>query len=277
MSRKSVIFVVEKRINMGKDQTVLFHSTIFGPIHSRRLGVSLGVNLMPDDGKVCSFDCLYCEAGFNAQGAGTTGLPLREQVRSQLEAKLRRMHENGDSLDVITFSGNGEPTLHPDFPHIIDDTIALRDRYYPEAKVSVLTNSTMVFKPEVAEALKKADNNILKLDSAIEETMRLIDRPNSPDFSVERVVEALRQFEGTGIIQTMMLRGEHDGHPVDNTTDTEIGALVDAYRRIRPREVMLYSLDRSTPEERLVKVEKEELQAIGKRIEEATGIPVQVN
>ena len=253
---------------------MLFHSTIFGPIHSRRLGVSLGVNLMPDDGKVCSFDCLYCEAGFNAQGAGTTGLPLREQVRSQLEAKLRRMHENGESLDVITFSGNGEPTLHPDFPHIIDDTIALRDRYYPKAKVSVLTNSTMVFKPTVAEALKKADNNILKLDSAIEKTMRLIDRPNSPDFSVERVVEALRQFEGTGIIQTMMLRGEHDGHPVDNTTDTEIEALVDAYRRIRPREVMLYSLDRSTPEERLVKVEKDELAAIGKRIEEATGIHV---
>ena len=262
---------------MGKDQTVLFHSTIFGPIHSRRLGVSLGVNLMPDDGKVCSFDCLYCEAGFNSQGAGTTGLPLREQVRSQLEAKLRAMHEKGDKLDVITFSGNGEPTLHPDFPHIIEDTLALRDEYYPEAKVSVLTNSTMIFKPEVAEALKKADNNILKLDSAVDETMRLIDRPNSPGFTVERVVEALRRFEGSGIIQTMMLRGTHDGRPVDNTTDTEIEALIEAYRRIKPREVMLYSLDRSTPEERLVKVEKEELKAIGKRIEEATGIPVQVN
>ena len=259
---------------MGKDQTVLFHSTVFGPIHSRRLGVSLGVNLMPDDGKVCSFDCLYCEAGFNAQGAGTTGLPLREQVRLQLEAKLREMHAKGDALDVITFSGNGEPTLHPDFPHIIEDTLALRDKYYPEAKVSVLTNSTMVFKPAVAEALKKADNNILKLDSAVEDTMRLIDRPNSPDFTVERVVEALRQFEGTGIIQTMMLRGEHDGIPVDNTTDTEIEALIDAYRRIKPREVMLYSLDRSTPEERLVKVEKEELEIIGKRIQDETGISV---
>ena len=262
---------------MGKDQTVLFHSTIFGPIHSRRLGVSLGVNLMPDDGKVCSFDCLYCEAGFNAQGAGTTGLPLREQVRLQLEGKLKQMHENEDPLDVITFSGNGEPTLHPDFPHIIEDTLAMRDRYYPEAKVSVLTNSTMIFKPEVAAALKKADNNILKLDSAIESTMRLIDRPNSPGFTVEKVIEGLRQFEGTGIIQTMLLRGTHDGTPVDNTTDAEIEALIDAYRRIKPREVMLYSLDRSTPEEKLVKVEKEELKEIGNRIEEACGIPVQVN
>lgn len=262
---------------MGKDQTVLFHSTIFGPIHSRRLGVSLGVNLMPDDGKVCSFDCLYCEAGFNAQGAGTTGLPLREQVHRQLEAKLRQMHENGDPLDVITFSGNGEPTLHPDFPHIIEDTLALRDRYYPDAKVSVLTNSTMIFKPEVAEALKKADNNILKLDSAIEDTMHLIDRPNSPGFTVEKVVEGLRQFEGSGIIQTMMLRGSHGGKAIDNTTDAEIKALISAYKRVKPREIMLYSLDRSTPEERLVKVEKEELQAIGKRIESETGIPVQVN
>ena len=262
---------------MGKDQTVLFHSTIFGPIHSRRLGVSLGVNLMPDDGKVCSFDCLYCEAGYNAQGAGTTGLPLREQVGAQLEAKLRGMYEKGDKLDVITFSGNGEPTLHPDFPHIIEDTLALRDKFYPEAKVSVLTNSTMIFKPEVAEALKKADNNILKLDSAIEETMRLIDRPNAPGFTVEKVVEGLRQFEGTGIIQTMMLRGEHDGKHVDNTTDAEIEALIAAYRSIKPREVMLYSLDRSTPEEKLVKVEKDELLRIGKRIQDATGILVQVN
>lgn len=262
---------------MGKDQTVLFHSTVFGPIHSRRLGVSLGINLMPDDGKVCSFDCLYCEAGYNAQGKGTTGLPLREQVRNQLEAKLKAMTENGDALDVITFSGNGEPTLHPDFPHIIDDTLALRDMYYPNAKVSVLTNSTMIFKPEVAAALNKADNNILKLDSAIEGTMRIIDRPNSKDFTVEKVVDALCQFADSGIIQTMMLRGKHDGIDIDNTTDEEIQALIEAYKRIRPREIMIYSLDRSTPEEKLVKVDREELEAIGERIRKETGIAVQVN
>ncbi|MDE6018378.1 MAG: radical SAM protein [Muribaculaceae bacterium] len=262
---------------MGKDQTVLFHSTIFGPIHSRRLGVSLGVNLMPDDGKVCSFDCLYCEAGFNSQGRGTTGLPLREQVYSQLEEKLSEMRANGAPLDVITFSGNGEPTLHPDFPHIIESTLALRDKYYPNAKVSVLTNSTMIFKPEVAEALKKADNNILKLDSAFEETLRLLDRPNSKEFTVEKVIEALRQFEGTGIIQTMILRGSHEGKNVDNTANEEIEALIEAYKKIRPRKIMIYSLDRSTPEENLIKVEKDELMQIGRRIESATDIPVDVN
>lgn len=262
---------------MGKDQTILFHSTVFGPIRSRRLGVSLGINLSPSDGKVCSFDCIYCEAGYNSQGTGKAGLPTREKVARDLRAKLSAMKAAGDPLDVITFSGNGEPTMNPDFPGIIGDVIALRDEFYPEAKVSVLTNSTRIFSPETAEALKRVDNNILKLDSAVEDTMRLIDQPVSAKFTVESVVEALCQFAGTGIIQTMMLRGEHGGRRVDNTTEDEIAALTEAYRRIRPREIMIYSLDRSTPEEKLVKIEKEELSRIGERIERETGIPVKVN
>jgi wyosine [tRNA(Phe)-imidazoG37] synthetase (radical SAM superfamily) len=257
-----------------KDQTILFHSTIFGPIHSRRLGVSLGVNLMPSDGKICSFDCLYCEAGFNAQGAGKAGLPSRGKVAGDLDAKLSAMRQAGDPLDVITFSGNGEPTLHPEFPAIVDDVIRLRDKYYPEAKISVLSNSTRIFDPAVADALRRVDNNILKLDSAIEETMRVIDRPNSPEFTVERVVESLRQFEGQAIIQTMLLRGEHNGVTIDNTTPREIEALISAYRDIRPREVMIYSIDRSTPEEKLQKVAREELEQIAAQIA-AAGIPVQ--
>lgn len=261
---------------MPKDQTVLFHSTVFGPIHSRRLGVSLGINLLPDDGKICSFDCLYCEAGYNAQGKGSTGLPSREKVASDLEKKLSDMRDGGEKLDVITFSGNGEPTLHPDFPGIIDDVMALRSRFYPEAKVSVLSNSTRIFDPAVADALRKVDNNILKLDSAVEKTMRLIDNPASLAFTVERVVGSLRQFSGQCIIQTMILRGEHDGQKVDNTTPAEIDALIEAYRRIRPREVMIYSLDRSTPEEKLIKVDRDELCRIAALIEQA-GIPTQVN
>lgn len=259
---------------MAKDQTILFHSTIFGPIHSRRLGVSLGINLMPADGKICSFDCLYCEAGYNAQGSGKAGLPSREQVAEQLEAKLKAMHDAGEPLDVITFSGNGEPTLHPDFPGIVDDVIRLRNIYYPEARISVLSNSTRIFTPAVADALLRVDNNILKLDSAVEDTMRLIDRPNDPNFTVKKVVEGLKQFAGNAIIQTMILRGEHDGVKVDNTTDREINALIEAYKEIHPREVMLYSLDRSTPEEKLVKVPHEELVEIAKKVE-AAGIPVQ--
>lgn len=258
-------------------QRVLFHSTIFGPIHSRRLGTSLGVNLSPVDGKICSFDCLYCEAGFNAQGPGNGVLPPRSEVSRLLEEKLAAMHEAGEWLDVITFSGNGEPTLHPDFAGIVDDTIALRDRYFPGAKVSVLTNSTRIDREDVAEALLRVDNNILKLDSATEETMRALDRPNAPGFTVERVVERLCRFAGTGIIQTMMLRGHSGGIEIDNATDREVSALIEAYRKIAPREIMLYSIDRTTPARWLEKVPIEELRRIGERIERETGIPVQVN
>ncbi len=261
---------------MAENQTVLFHSTVFGPIHSRRLGTSLGINLAPDDGKVCTFDCIYCEAGYNRQGTGTTGLATREKLEDDLRRKLAEMHAAGMKLDVITFSGNGEPTINPDFPAIVDTVIALRDEFYPEAKVSVLTNSTRIFTPAVASALDKVDNNILKLDSAVEETMRLIDNPTERSFTVAKAVEGLCRFAGTGIIQTMMLRGKHNGKAVDNTTDAEIDALIEAYQRIKPREVMLYSLDRSTPEENLVKVEHDELERIADRIRRA-GITVAVS
>ena len=256
---------------MGKDQTVLFHSTIFGPIRSRRLGVSLGVNLLPNDGKICSFDCVYCEAGYNRQGFGTTGMPSRKQTRDDLKAKLEAMKAAGDSLDVITFSGNGEPTLHPDFAGIVDDVIALRNEFYPNAKVSVLSNSTRIGDEKVAEALMRVDNNILKLDSAITPTMRLIDKPTSPDFNSEQLIEQLSKFSSQCIIQTMMLRGEHECKVID-----KINALIDAYKKIAPKEVMLYSIDRSTPEENLKKVEIDELSKIAEPFEEA-GITVQVN
>lgn len=261
---------------MGKNQTVLFHSTIFGPIRSRRLGVSLGINLMPDDGKVCSFDCLYCEAGYNSQGTGTTGLPDAERVKKDLDAKLSQMQLNGETLDVITFSGNGEPTLHPEFAQIVGDVIELRNKYFPNAKVSVLSNATRIDDKKVAEALHLVDNNILKLDSAIESTMQIIDRPVSASFNVERLIENLKQFSEQCIVQTMMLRGEHEGKPIDNTTEKEVDALIKAYLAVNPKEVMLYSIDRSTPEENLRKVEIDELRTIAERIE-AAGVKVQVN
>lgn len=256
-------------------QTVMFHSTIFGPIHSRRLGVSLGVNLLPDDGKICSFDCLYCEAGYNAQGSGTTGLPSREKVREDLRSKLTEMRGEGKELNVITFSGNGEPTLHPEFPGIVDDTIALRDEFYPEAKVSVLTNGTRARNPEVAAALRRVDNNIIKLDSAIRPTMRALDRPTDPGYGPEQAIEIIAPLADTCIVQTMLTRGTHDGHRVDNTTEEELDALIEAYRKLMPREVMLYSLDRPTPEKSLEKVSREELEAFGNRVKEL-GIEVQV-
>lgn len=256
-------------------QRVLFHSTVFGPIHSRRLGTSLGINLTPDDGKICSFDCLYCEAGFNAQGPGTTGFAPRAKVAADLEAKLASMKSEGTAPDVITFSGNGEPTLHPDFAVIIDDTIALRDRYFPEAAISVLSNSTRLGDPAVVGALAKVDNNILKLDSALTPTMRMIDRPQSKAFTSESVIEQLAQIGSGCIIQTMLIRGvTPEGEEFDNTTDAEVDALIEAYRRIGPREVMLYTIDRATPWGKLQRVDTAAIRRVADRVS-AAGIKVQ--
>lgn len=258
-------------------QTVLFHSTIFGPIHSRRLGSSLGINLTPNDGKICSFDCLYCEAGYNAQGPGTTGMAPRAEVARLLEQKLARMKQSGEPLDVITFSGNGEPTLHPDFEGVIDDTIALRDKYFPNVKISVLSNSTRLGSEAVCRALSKVDNNILKLDSAVPDTVRMLDRPVDPAFDIDRTIDRIAAFGKNAIVQTMLTRGTHDGRVADSTTDAEIEALIDAYRRIAPGSIMLYTIDRPTPEGSLQRVPADELNAVAKRITEATGIAVQVS
>lgn len=258
-------------------QTVLFHETIFGPINSRRLGTSLGVNLSPVDGKVCSFDCIYCEAGYNAQGAGKSGLPPVEKVLGDLERKLSSMKADGRNLDVITFSGNGEPTLHPDFEKIIDGTIALRDKYFPEVKISVLSNSTMLHRPGVVSALRKVDNNILKLDSVNVETFNALDRPAPGVESPDKIIERLRDFDGQCIVQTMITAGEHDGKAIDNSTDAELEGLIKAYETIRPREIMLYTIDRPTPEKTLRHISRERLDQMAAVITSRTGIPVQVS
>lgn len=257
-------------------QTVMFSETVFGPIHSRRLGSSLGINLSPRDGKICSFDCLYCEAGYNAQGPGTSGLPRRAEVAALLEQRLQQLSADGHKLDVITFSGNGEPTLNPDFPDIIDDTLRLRDKYYPDVKVSVLTNSTMLHRSEVVDALRRVDNAILKLDSANDDTIRVLDRPTSPGFTADKVIAQLADFGPKAVIQTMITRGSHEDRPIDNSTDAEIDALIEAYKVIRPRSIMIYSLDRPTPETHLQRVPREELDRIAARITTATSIPVSV-
>jgi len=226
---------------------------------------------------VCTFDCLYCEAGYNAQGQGSTGLPPRQTVAAMLEQTLSDMRDKGAQLDVITFSGNGEPTAHPDFEGIVDDVIRLRNEYFPKVKISVLSNSTLIHRPGVARALRRIDNNILKLDSAIDQTIKVLDRPTQEAFNAHIAIERIAAFGPQCIVQTMMLRGNDDqGHPVDNTTDAEVDALIDAYRRINPKEVMLYSIDRKTPAQNLHKVPLVELERIADRIRQS-GIKVQVN
>ena len=236
----------------------IYTDNIIGPIHSRRLGISLGVNLLPKDAKICSFDCVYCECGWTKDHKGGH-FPDADAVMEELEAKLKEEVAEGRNIDVITFAGNGEPTLHPRFAEVIDRTIALRDQYYPKARVSVLSNATRMTDPKVHAALLKVDNNILKIDGAFDQTIHLIDQPTDKNYSVRQVVDGMKSFQGQLIVQTMFVRGMHDGKVIDNTTPEEVNAWCDLMREIKPHQIMVYSLDRPTPEPNLVKVSKEEM------------------
>lgn len=242
--------------------TVIYSSPIFGPIKSRRLGISLGINLLPGDGKVCTFDCIYCECGFNAERRPKQKLPSRQEVTEALELKLQQMQTEDMAPDVLTFAGNGEPTAHPDFAGIIDDTISLRDRYFPRAKVSVLTNATRINRTDVFEALKRVDNNIVKLDTIDLDYIRRVDRPVGR-YDLDELIRCMRAFEGHCVVQTMFMKGtDADGVSVDNTTEEYVAPWLEAVASIAPREVMIYTIDRETPSHNLQKATHEELDSI---------------
>ena len=249
--------------------TIIYPSPIFGPVHSRRLGISLGINLMPADGKVCTFDCIYCECGLNAEHRPTLPRPTRKEVAQALETKLIEMNNNGELPDVLTFAGNGEPTAHPQFADIIDDTILLRNQYCPKAKVSVLSNATLVGKKDVREALMRVDNPIMKLDTIDSAYIKMVDCPTS-HYDVNLIIDGLKQMQGKAIIQTMFMTGSFrkDGVSVsvDNTGDTFVTPWLKAVKEIAPREVMIYTIDRETPTEGLKKASREQLDAIRDRV-----------
>ena len=243
---------------------------VFGPIRSRRLGSSLGINLLPEKGKICNFDCIYCECGWNKDGRGDNALPTASMLRDALQAKLESCRADGIPIDSITFSGDGEPTINPDFPEIIDITLALRDEYFPEAVVSVLSNATMIGREEVFEALRKVDNPILKLDAPTDELVAKINQPQGA-YHVADVVGNMKRFEGDFVLQTMFLRS--DGF--DSSEPVSLAAWMDIVRELRPREVMVYTLDREAPAEGLEKFTVEEMEALVRPLVEE-GFNVQV-
>ena len=230
---------------------------VFGPIRSRRLGSSLGINLLPENGKICTFDCIYCECGWNKDGCNDTKLPSAEKVRKALVSKLQQCQAEGVTIDSITFSGDGEPTINPEFPQIIDDTIRLRNQYYPNSKITVLSNATMVHKPEVFNALRKVDNPTMKIDAPTNELIEKINHP-APGYDICRVVEALKQFNGNFILQTMFLKSKD----FDSSSPDVLNGWMDIVRLLKPREVMVYTIDRPTPEEGLQKFTVEEMRAL---------------
>ncbi len=248
--------------------TVIYPSPVFGPVHSRRVGISLGINLMPADGKICTFDCIYCECGFNADRLTHSKHPSRQAVAEALERKLVAMRQAGERPDVLTFAGNGEPTSHPHFAEIIDDTIRLRDQWCSGAKISVLSNGTLIGHDRVRQALMRVDNNIQKLDTVDDDFIRRVDRPVQPSYKAAKVVEWMKAFQGHVIIQTMFLKAPG----MDNTTDRYVDPWLEAVKAVAPQQVMIYTIDRETPDKTLAKASHEELDAIRDRVI-AAGIP----
>ncbi|MDP4226001.1 MAG: radical SAM protein [Bacteroidota bacterium] len=255
--------------------TFLFDKIIFGPVKSRRLGVSLGINLLPETAKFCNFNCIYCECGWNPERKEPVTFHSREEVKKALDKKLKDMMEHNQKPDVITFAGNGEPTIHPEFAGIIDDTLELRNLYFPSAKVAVLSNATMLHNPAVFAALNKVDDNILKLDSANEATIRLHNNPY-PGFSLDKLMKHLKAFKGHLIIQTLFLRGKCKGHLIDNTVPSELDPWLEALKVINPREVMIYTIARDTPAQGLEKVPLKELKEVAAKVQ-SLGFKTQVS
>lgn len=255
--------------------TVIYPSPVFGPVHSRRLGVSLGINLLPADGKFCTFDCVYCECGFNKDHKPHAVLPTPEEVHQVLEARLKDMQQSGPRPDVLTFAGNGEPTLHPQFPEIMEDVVRLRNHYFPNAKISVLSNATQILKPKVFEALMTVDNNIQKLDTVDLDYIRRVDRPTG-HYDLLAIIDQLKAFRGHVIIQTMFMSGSSEGVSVDNTTPQFVEPWLKVIREIAPKQVMIYTIDRETPDHDLCKADKAVLDRIGQQVRDA-GLEVSVS
>ena len=231
-----------------------FDEIVFGPIFSRRLGSSLGVNLLPSKGKLCNFDCVYCECGWNKDGIAERKFPLLEDVETALEEKMSRAAAEGTPVDSITFSGNGEPTMHPEFPQIIDVTLRCRDRYFPNAKVSVLSNATLIGRDAVAQALMKVDNPILKIDASSDELIGMINKPVGT-YRLEDTVQAMMKFNGNFVLQTMFLKSPD----FDTASPEALARWMDIVRKVRPREIMVYTIDRETPDKSLQKYTVEEM------------------
>ena len=241
--------------------TVIYPAPIFGPVQSRRLGRSLGVNLLPPDGKLCSFDCVYCECGLNADHVPQAPMTSRAEVARELERRLVQMRESGETLDAITYSGNGEPTSHPEFKEIVEDTIALRDRYFPQAKVCLLTNATHIDRPKIYEAIQKLDKACLKLDTVNAEYIELVDRPNAR-YDLPRIIDIMKSLNGRCVIQTMFMKGEWQGKSVDNTGDEYVLPWLEVVKAVAPSGVDIYTISPDTPGEGLKKASKQELDHI---------------
>jgi wyosine [tRNA(Phe)-imidazoG37] synthetase (radical SAM superfamily) len=245
----------------------LQRDVIYGPVSSRRLGRSLGINLLPPGRKLCTFDCAYCQYGSaDAVSANQEhqGFPSVGTVLRKVAEAVRRQRA---PLDYLTFSGNGEPTLHPDFPEIVSGLLRLRDEMCPQARLAILSNSSRMHRPEIRQAVERLDDPIMKLDAGDPQTLSLLSRPSAA-VTFEKLVEGLAGMPRL-IIQTMIIAGE-----VQNVEGEAHEAWLAAVARLSPEMVQLYSAERPVAESGVRRVPKERLEELARQAQERTGIPV---
>ncbi len=255
--------------------TFLFDEIVFGPVRSRRLGISLGINLLPTNHKLCNFNCLYCECGWsNEKIENLNTLPSLKLFYQKLEDSLSEMYLANKKLDAITFAGNGEPTLHPEFDKIIDATIELRQKYFPDTKITVLSNATLIANERIFNALQKVEQSVLKLDSAILETIKLLNSPPE-NYALDNLIDNFLRFKGNFVLQTMFIKGEYNGQKFDNTSELEVSKWIEIVNIIRPKLVMIYTIARDTPAKNIIKIQEEMLERIAEKVREI-GIAVSV-
>jgi len=238
----------------------LWDKIVFGPIQSRRLGNSLGINVSPTTKKICSFDCIYCECGWTLEkNIDPKDFYSVEEITEAIEKKLQECSANNTPVDSITFSGNGEPTLHLNFCQIIDNLIVLRDKYYPGTAITCLSNAAQLANKYVLSVLQKIENPVLKLDAVDESLFQLINKPTI-DISVNEIIKQLQSLNGNFIMQSLFLKGMFNNQTFNNAEEPHLSLWIEVVKKLNPKQVMLYSIDRSTPAQGLEKITAEELQ-----------------
>jgi len=248
----------------------LQNSVVYGPIHSRRLGVSLGINLLPTDAKFCLSDCLYCQYGTTDRLVmKTTKLPSKEKVLSEIASDLKARAANGLLIDTLTFCGNGEPTLHPDLSDILSGVEALRDHYFPSAKIGILSDGSRAYLPRIQTTLNQFDERYMKLDAGTEALYEALNQPLAPG-SWKNLINGLMGLKDL-ILQSLFVRGG-----VNNAEGEHYQAWLDVVKQLNPKAVYVYTLDRPPADPAVKAVSTDRLQAIGGEVESMLGVPAEV-
>lgn len=258
--------VPSETLESGFSECPLQDETVYGPVYSRRLGTSLGINPLPLSYKFCDFDCVYCQYGWTPEKKGRERLKRVAELAREIEDAFRKLADAGHRVDCITIAGNGEPTIHPDFPEFVTALLKLRDHYFPGVKTGILSDASQAYRPEIKEALEKLDERYMKLDAGSPELIEQINRPRG-NFNYDKMLKGLKNLKAI-VIQSLFMQGSYD-----NTGEIALREWSQTVRMLQPREVQIYTIDRRPADAGLRKVPSEELQRIARFCRSETGVP----